>query len=154
MHIANFHTKVGYVLFQSSTCRIGNKALPLRTMIKSLFFVGIGSFFGGALRYYLSVLIKGCSHQGFPWGTLTINLAGCFLFGILFALFHRMGLTNSSWCLLLTTGLCGGFTTFSTFANESMLMLQEGNIVALASYVTASIIFGIALVALGYTIFS
>ena len=61
-----------------------------------------------------------------------------------------MGLSNSSWSLLLTTGVCGGFTTFSTFANESMLMLQGGNIVGFASYVAISIILGIALTALGY----
>ena len=123
------------------------------SMLKSLLIVGMGSFVGGAARYYLSALIKGCCNQGFPWGTLAVNLVGCVLFGMLFALLHRMGLHNSSWALLLTTGLCGGFTTFSTFANESMLMLQGGHFGAFASYVVASVILGIGLVALGYAIF-
>ena len=121
-------------------------------MIKSLFIVGVGSFLGGALRYYLSTVIKGCCSQGFPWGTLTVNLVGCFVFGVLFALFDRSSATHSSWCLLLTTGLCGGFTTFSTFANESMQMLQGGNIMSFAGYIAVSIILGLALVALGYWI--
>lgn len=119
-------------------------------MIKSLFIVGVGSFFGGALRYYLSILIKGCSGQGFPWGTLAVNLLGCFVFGLLFALFHRCNTTHTPWCLLLTTGLCGGFTTFSTFANESIQLLQGGNVIGFTSYVLASILLGLALVALGY----
>ena len=119
-------------------------------MIKSLCMVGLGSFVGGTLRYLISTWMKNTCSQGFPWATLMVNLVGCFLLGVLFALFHRLGLTNSSWCLLLTTGVCGGFTTFSTFANESMLMLQGGNFVGFASYVAASIILGIALIALGY----
>ena len=121
-------------------------------MTKTLFIVGIGSFFGGALRYYISTLMRSCCNQGFPWGTLAVNLLGCFVFGLMFALFHRWGSSHSSWCLLLTTGVCGGFTTFSTFANESMQMLQGGNIMGFASYVVASILIGLVLIALGYWI--
>ena len=119
-------------------------------MLKSILFVGIGSFFGGALRYAVSLLMKNLSYQGFPWATFTVNLLGCFLLGLIFALLGKYSSVNSSLCLLLATGFCGGFTTFSTFANESLQMLQTGNIVGFVTYIASSIILGVALVALGY----
>ena len=119
-------------------------------MIKSLFIVGIGSFVGGTMRYYLSTLIKSCCSQGFPWGTLVVNLVGCFLIGVVFALFSRFSSTSHPGCLLLTTGLCGGFTTFSTFANESLQMLQNGQWGGFLAYVAISVVAGISLTALGY----
>ena len=122
-------------------------------MIKSVLIVGIGSFIGGALRYLISTLFKQFCTQGFPWGTLLVNLMGCFIFGIIFALFSKYSSTSHPWCLLLTTGLCGGFTTFSTFAYESVLMLQQGNLSGFISYVATSLIAGISLFALGYWIF-
>jgi CrcB protein len=122
-------------------------------MIKSVLIVGIGSFIGGALRYLISTLFKQYCTQGFPWGTLLVNLMGCFIFGIIFALFSKYSSTSHPWCLLLTTGLCGGFTTFSTFAYESVLMLQQGNLSGFISYVATSLIMGISLFALGYWIF-
>lgn len=122
-------------------------------MIKSVLIVGIGSFIGGALRYLISTLFKQYCTQGFPWGTLLVNLMGCFIFGIIFALFSKYSSTSHPWCLLLTTGLCGGFTTFSTFAYESVLMLQQGNLSGFISYVATSLIAGISLFALGYWIF-
>ena len=121
-------------------------------MIKSMLIVGIGSFLGGAFRYYLSMTMKNICGQGFPWGTLAVNLLGCLVFGFLFALFSKYGTTSSPWYLLLTTGICGGFTTFSTFANESMQMLQNGNTGGFIGYVLASIIGGLAMVGLGYWI--
>ena len=121
-------------------------------MLKSILLVGVGSFFGGVLRYVVSVLMKGVSYHGFPWGTLAVNLIGCFLMGLLFALFAKCGNISNSLVLLLTVGFCGGFTTFSTFANESLQMLQSGNITGLVGYVASSLILGIVLVALGYFI--
>ena len=117
-----------------------------------MLIVGIGSFLGGAFRYYLSMTMKNICGQGFPWGTLAVNLLGCLVFGFLFALFSKYGTTSSPWYLLLTTGICGGFTTFSTFANESMQMLQNGNTGGFIGYVLASIIGGLAMVGLGYWI--
>ena len=119
-------------------------------MIKSILLVGIGSFFGGALRYAVSLMMKNITANAFPWATLSVNLIGCFLLGLIFALFGKYSSVNSTLCLLLATGFCGGFTTFSTFANESLQMLQCGNILAFFAYLLASLVLGIALVALGY----
>ena len=119
-------------------------------MIKSVLIVGIGSFMGGSLRYIISMIMRDVCKQGFPWGTLAVNLVGCFLIGVVFALFSRFSSTSHPWCLLLTTGLCGGFTTFSTFANESLQMLQNGQWVAFLTYVAISVVAGISLTALGY----
>ena len=119
-------------------------------MIKSLCLVGLGSFVGGALRYLISTWMKNACSQSFPWGTLMVNLVGCFLIGVIFALFSRFCSTSHPWCLLLTTGLCGGFTTFSTFANESLQMLQTGQWGGFITYVSISVIAGICLTALGY----
>lgn len=119
-------------------------------MLKSLLIVGTGSFIGGGMRYLLSTYMKNVCGQGFPWGTLVVNLLGCFLFGIIFAVFSKNNSTDNTLYLLLTTGVCGGFTTFSTFANESVQMLQNGNISGFVSYVATSVIAGFILIALGY----
>ena len=121
-------------------------------MLKSLLIVGAGSFVGGSLRYLLSIYMRNVCGQGFPWGTLAVNLLGCFIFGIIFAIFSKHSTTDNALCLLLTTGVCGGFTTFSTFANESVLMLQNDNIGGFIGYVATSIIAGLLLVVLGYWI--
>lgn len=118
-------------------------------MLRALILVGSGSFLGGAARYLISTLMKGSSGN-FPRVTLTVNLVGCFLIGLLYGLFTRFSTTDNSWCLPLTTGLCGGFTTFSTFANESLKMLQGGNTWGFVAYVAISVIAGIGLTALGY----
>lgn len=119
-------------------------------MLRNLLIVGIGSFLGGMLRYLISLLMKNFCGQGFPWATLLVNLMGCFLIGLIFGLFSRFNGVNSLWCLLLTTGFCGGFTTFSSFANEGLQLLSSGNVWGFVFYVSASVILGVALVALAY----
>lgn len=119
-------------------------------MLRNLLIVGIGSFLGGMLRYLISLLMKNFCGQGFPWATLLVNLMGCFLIGLIFGLFSRFNGVNSLWCLLLTTGFCGGFTTFSSFTNEGLQLLSSGNVWGVVFYVSASVILGVALVALAY----
>lgn len=118
-------------------------------ILKTTLIIGCGSFLGGAARYLISVAMKSVS-KGFPWGTLLVNLLGCFLIGLLWGFFSRTSNANSIWSPFLTIGLCGGFTTFSTFSKEALIMLQSGNYLGFASYIAISVIAGIALVALGY----
>ena len=112
-------------------------------IIKNVLLVGAGSFIGGAARYLVSLALKNAS-KGFPWATL------CFLIGLLWGMFSKSATEGSNWALLLTVGLCGGFTTFSTFSKEALMMLQSGNIWGFAGYIGISVAAGIALVALGY----
>ena len=121
-------------------------------MIKSILIVGCGSFIGGALRFLVSTLMKNESASSFPIGTLLVNILGCFLIGVIYGLFVRYSTTSHMLCLLLTTGFCGGFTTFSTFANESLQMLQAGNVAGFIGYVAASVLLGILLVLFGYNL--
>ena len=118
-------------------------------LFKTILAVGAGSFLGGAGRYLVSLAMKGVS-KGFPWATLAVNLVGCFLIGFLWGLFSKNGTEGSNWALFLTVGLCGGFTTFSTFSKEALVMLQGGNVWGFAGYIAISVIAGIGLVAAGF----
>ena len=118
-------------------------------IIRNTVFIGCGSFIGGAARYLVSIAMKTVS-KGFPWGTLLVNLAGCLAIGLLWGLFSRNATENSSWALFMTVGICGGFTTFSTFSKEALMMLQEGNFINFLAYVAISVVAGIALAAAGY----
>ena len=121
-------------------------------MIKTLLAVGLGSFAGGVVRYAISLAVRGMCAQGFPWATLIVNLLGCFMIGLVLALFGKYSSTNSLWCLMLTTGFCGGFTTFSAFANEGLQLMQNGHIGLFVFYLLASVGLGLLFVALGYAI--
>ena len=88
--------------------------------------------------------------KSFPWGTLVVNVVGCLVIGLLWGFFSKNSSESSSWALFMTVGICGGFTTFSTFSKEVLMMLQAGNFFSLLTYVAISVIAGIALVAAGY----
>ena len=117
--------------------------------IRNILIVGSGSFIGGAARYFVSIAMKTVG-KGFPWGTLLVNLAGCLAIGLLWGFFSKTSSEGNSWALFLMVGVCGGFTTFSTFSKEALVMLQTGNIMGLLAYIGISVIIGIALVAAGY----
>ena len=126
-----------------------NRDLMVLDIIKNIAIVGAGSFIGGAARYLVSLMMKGAG-KGFPWATFVVNLVGCFMIGLLWGLFSRTASEDNNWALFLSVGLCGGFTTFSTFSKEALIMLQSGNIWGFAGYIALSVGTGITLVALGY----
>ncbi len=111
--------------------------------MKSILFVGLGGFAGSILRYLISKAISNATITAFPFGTFIVNIIGCFLIGLLYAISDKYGILNQEWKLLLTVGLCGGFTTFSTFANESLLLLKSGNLLYFLLYTSLSVLIGI-----------
>ena len=119
-------------------------------MLKNILLVGAGSFFGGVLRYIVSLLVKYTG--GFPWATFTVNLLGCLLIGVLWGIFSRCANASQQIVLFLSVGFCGGFTTFSTFSKESLQLIQSGNWLYFSLYVAGSILLGLLLVAVGYQI--
>ena len=120
-------------------------------IIKNAIIVGSGSFIGGVVRYLISFAMKGICN-GFPWATLLVNLLGCFFIGLLWGFFSRTSVVDNNWQLFLMAGICGGFTTFSTFSKEALAMFQCCDYLCFAFYLGVSVIAGVALVALGYCI--
>lgn len=112
-------------------------------MLRVLLFIGAGSFAGGVARYLLSHTVQTGVTSGFPWGTMVVNVLGCFVIGMLNALFERGHVMNTDLRMFLTTGFCGGFTTFSTFMQENCTLLSDGRFVHFSLYSILSFALGL-----------
>ena len=119
--------------------------------MKEFLIVGLGSFFGGGMRYIVSRLATTLVHSPFPLGTFLVNVVGCLIIGFVSALPLGGGLTPQT-KLFLTTGFCGGFTTFSTFMNEGYGLTKDGDGLMLSLYIVGSLAIGMAAVAAGHWI--
>ena len=110
--------------------------------MRTVLLIGLGSFIGGTSRYLLSQLIQNKALTSFPYGTLTVNVIGCLLIGIVFGISERFGISDE-WRLFLATGLLGGFTTFSAFSYESIILIREGHAGSALLYIGCSVMLGL-----------
>ncbi|MCB0346257.1 MAG: fluoride efflux transporter CrcB [Bdellovibrionales bacterium] len=119
-------------------------------MIIQALVVGLGGFVGAILRFLISGLVTTLMPAArIPWGTFSVNMLGCFAIGLLSASVETNWTVGAHTRALLFVGVLGSFTTFSTFAFESELILQEGHFWRAASYVSMHVVLGILLVILG-----
>lgn len=114
--------------------------------------VFIGAGIGGALRHGVNGAAARLLGTGFPWGTLAVNIAGSLSMGLLAGYFAFRGEAAQVWRLFFTTGILGGFTTFSAFSLDTALLYERGEMVPLAAYVAGSVLLSILAVFLGLAI--
>ena len=112
--------------------------------MQTLLAVAAGGAIGASARYLLSREVARWFGSGFPWGTLAVNVLGAAAMGLLIGLFARVWPVQDPWRAFLTTGILGGFTTFSAFSLEASLMIERGPYLHAAAYAVASVVLCLA----------
>jgi CrcB protein len=121
--------------------------------MRNTFLVGAGGFIGSILRYVVSGYVQQLAPSaGFPYGTLVVNLAGCLIIGFLAQLAEVRGVFTAETRIFIFIGILGGFTTFSTFGNETMNLLREGENWPALFNLGAHVVLGLGAVWLGRTL--
>ena len=119
----------------------------------NILLVGIGGFFGSILRYLASGYVQQASKSvDFPFGTLAVNLIGCFVIGFLAQIAETRGVFTSEARLFVFVGILGGFTTFSSFGNETLNLARDSQMLGALANIGANVIIGLAAVWLGRTV--
>jgi CrcB protein len=114
--------------------------------------VGVGSFLGGIARYGLSGLVHRYTGPFFPYGTLAVNVVGCFFIGVVLHLVEDRSALGPDARLFVAVGLLGGFTTFSAFGYETVELLRSNELRLALLNVTANVVLGLLAVWLGRTV--
>lgn len=115
-------------------------------MLKNILYVGLGGCIGSVLRYLAGIVIKSPT---FPWATLTVNVAGSFAIALVLGAALKSESFDAHWRVLLATGICGGFTTFSAFSAECIILLQQQRTGAFLLYTTLTLLAGLGATYLG-----
>lgn len=121
-------------------------------MWKLMLLAGAGGFVGTCFRFLINRLFLIIWKTPFPLATFTINIVGCFIFGLLSGLLGKNGLISPRLNALLIVGFCGGFTTFSTFSSEAFNLGNNGQIISSFLYMAGSVIVGLFAVWIGLTV--
>jgi len=121
-------------------------------MIKTILLVGTGGFLGSVSRFLASRFMQMSFPSAFPYGTFLVNITGCLLIGLIYGFSERSSLLTAEWKLFLAVGFCGGFTTFSTFANENLALLRDGEFFYFILYTGLSVFLSITATFLGVLI--
>jgi CrcB protein len=111
--------------------------------------VFLGGGLGSLFRFLIGAYIPKTMWNSIPLGTLTVNLLGSLILGFIIGVSARNSFSESNWYTFATIGFCGGFTTFSTFAYENGVLIQNGDFLSTAVYVSASLIGGLMAVFAG-----
>jgi CrcB protein len=126
-------------------CATTNRKGPM----KSYLIVFLGAGLGGALRHLVNILAASVAGALLPWGTFIVNVTGSLAMGLLIGYFAFRGDASQDWRLFLTTGLLGGYTTFSSFSLDAALLWERGAIAMAVLYVIGSVVLAICGLALG-----
>lgn len=118
-------------------------------MLRNVLLVGIGGATGSILRYLTGYLSAKMTLSSLPIGTFIANIVGGFIIGIVYGAAARFGWFTAEWRLLLATGFCGGYTTFSAFAYENLTLWQSGQYTIALGYTVGSVLLGILAVWMG-----
>jgi CrcB protein len=111
--------------------------------------VALGGAVGAVARYWVSGMVYRLTGPGFPWGTLVVNLVGCFLIGVVIVVLEST-IQSGAIRAAVAIGFLGAFTTFSTFSYETLALLQDGDWLRAGAYVTGSVMVGLLAVAAGF----
>ena len=122
-------------------------------MLKYL-FVSSGAAVGGVLRYWMSDFVHKFLPATFPFGTLIVNVLGCFILGVIMYGLNERGVISQELKLFLTVGFCGGFTTFSTFSLETVNLMKNSEYTFALVNIVGSVVICIAATFLAYLLFS